>query len=857
MQRERAAQEEASNAALIAEFDDVQARMDADALLAARLQEEERDSFSIDEQARFLVEIIAKRKRFTYNQLKNKSLEEIKKLYEREQKWINDFIPMDSEMVKDSGKKDDDRDDIAINVESLATKYPIADWKTHILTKNMMYYQTVRADGSYKNYKIFSKMLDDFDRQDVVDLYSLVKERVHVLLMDTRVAIHKMIHQGIEGINIYNNFKIVEQEVKGTASSSSSLNSQNMAFFSSSSNTNEVNTAYGVSPANTQVSPAISQVSTASTQVSNANLSDDTVYAFLANQPNRSQIVYEDLEQIHEDDIEEIDLKWQLALLSMRTRRTVNVEETSSKAMVAIDGAGFDWSYMADEKVPTNMALMDFSYSKFNLALINKRVSIYSEISMLKSELEKLKQEKESNQLIIENFDNASKSLDKLLGSQITNKGRKGVGFVSYNVVPPPPPTRLFSPLNFDLSNSGLEEFQQPEFEGYRPKTSKSVSEDISNEVREYHDAPLVKELVSDDKLEKKNVFPTVAKIEFTSSNLMEDMLPLGEEPKEGKLLAKGLLKLAILDESMLWHRRLGHEKFKTINKIVKENLMRGLLGKRFENDQTCVACLKGKQHKASCKSKIQNSITQPLFMLHMDLFGPTFVSSLMNKKYCLVVTDDYRRFTWVFFLASKDETSCFFKRFINEIENLVDKKVKIIRCDNGTKFKNRVMSEFCKEKGIKKEFSVARTPQQNGVTERRNRTLIEAARTMITSANIVPPKKTTSHSVETQKPELKVYSRKPKNVKNIESKNANHSKPNYTWGSNATYIPSSISLVMTGPVTTKENVQKKKDVKAGSMLLMALPNEHLMTFNQYKDAKTLFASIQTRFGSSEAIKKT
>ncbi|GKC68618.1 hypothetical protein Tco_1101216 [Tanacetum coccineum] len=88
MQRDRAAQEETSNAALTIEFDDVQARMDADALLAARLQEEERE--------------------FTYNQLKNKSLEEIQKLYEREQKWINDFIPMDSVMVKDSGKKDDD-----------------------------------------------------------------------------------------------------------------------------------------------------------------------------------------------------------------------------------------------------------------------------------------------------------------------------------------------------------------------------------------------------------------------------------------------------------------------------------------------------------------------------------------------------------------------------------------------------------------------------------------------------------------------------------------------------------------------------------------------------------------------------
>ncbi|GKC18735.1 hypothetical protein Tco_1020885 [Tanacetum coccineum] len=112
--------------------------------------------------------------------------------------------------------------------------------------------------------------------------------------------------------DLYNNFKIVEQEVKGTASSSSS--SQNLAFVSSTSSTNEVNTAYGVSTANTQVS-------TASTQVSTANLSDDTVYAFLASQPNGSHLVHEDLEQIHEDDLEEMDLKWQLALLSMRTRK--------------------------------------------------------------------------------------------------------------------------------------------------------------------------------------------------------------------------------------------------------------------------------------------------------------------------------------------------------------------------------------------------------------------------------------------------------------------------------------------------------------------------------------------------------
>ncbi|GJT97999.1 putative ribonuclease H-like domain-containing protein [Tanacetum coccineum] len=144
------------------------------------------------------------------------------------------------------------------------------------------------------------------------------------------------------------------------------------------------------------------------------------------------------------------------------------------------------------------------------------------------------------------------------------------------------------------------------------------------------------------------------------------------------------LVAKATSDESMLWHRRLGHINFKNINKLVKDNLVRGLPTKHFENDQTCVACLKGKQHRASCKSKVLNPITKPLFMLHMDLFGPTFVSSLMHKKYCLVVTDDYSRFTWVFFLITKDETSEILKNFIKEIENLVDKKVKIIRSDNG-----------------------------------------------------------------------------------------------------------------------------------------------------------------------------
>ncbi|GJW41820.1 putative ribonuclease H-like domain-containing protein [Tanacetum coccineum] len=139
---------------------------------------------------------------------------------------------------------------------------------------------------------------------------------------------------------------------------------------------------------------------------------------------------------------------------------------------------------------------------------------------------------------------------------------------------------------------------------------------------------------------------------------------------------------------------------------LVKDNLVRGLPTKHFENDQTYVACLKGKQHKASYKSKVLNPITKPLFMLHMDLFSPTFVSSLMHKKYCLVVTDHYSRFTWVFFLTTKDETSEILKNFIKEIENLVDKKVKIIQ---------KVLME----------------------AERRNRTLIEVTRIMLANSKL------------------------------------------------------------------------------------------------------------------------
>nr|GEU50526.1 hypothetical protein [Tanacetum cinerariifolium] len=236
-----------------------------------------------------------------------------------------------------------------------------------------------------------------------------------------------------------------------------------------------------------------------------------------------------------------------------------------------------------------------------------------------------------------------------------------------------------------------------------------------------------------------------------------------GGNPKDGKITGKGKIKTVLLrvprennmynvnlknivpsgdltclfakatiDESNLWHRRLGHINFKTINKLGKVNLVRGLPTKVFENENTCVACKKGKQHRASYKTKPVSSVDQPLFRLNMDLFGTTFVKSLNKKSYCLVVTDDYSRFTWLFFFVTKDETGPILKTFITSLENQLSLKVKVIRSDNGTEFKNSDLNQFCGMKGIKREFSVIRTPQQNGIAKRKNRTLIEAARTML-----------------------------------------------------------------------------------------------------------------------------
>ncbi|GJY07419.1 uncharacterized mitochondrial protein-like protein [Tanacetum coccineum] len=442
------------------------------------------------------------------------------------------------------------------------------------------------------------------------------------------------------------------------------------------------------------------------------------------------------------------------------TRKHENNEDTSSKAMLAIDGVGFDWSDMAEEQVQTNMALMMFSdyeincnhhqrkrivsrnnYNRVDYDYYAKTThpSVHRNMTpravLLKTGLTPLNTVRPVNTAHPKPAVHSAKSMSHF--SKQAQSTARGL-FISYSITlqiyvrfgiyPKPKGASLaFKRHNFlcttadpSFVDSGcfkarlgtllfskiFKEFDggYVTFGGGAHGGRISGKGTLKTDSLDFEDVYFVNEL-------KFNLFSVSQMCDKKNYVLFTDteclvLSPNFKLPDETQILLKiprkdnmysfdmknivpkesltCLVAKATLDESMLWHRRLGHINFKNINKLVKDNLVRGLPTKHFENDQTCVACLKGKQHRASCKSKVLNPITNPLFMLHMDLFDPTFMSSLLHKKYCLVVNDDYSR-----------------------------------------------------EKGIKREYSVARTAQQNGVAERRNMTLIKAARTMLADSKL------------------------------------------------------------------------------------------------------------------------
>ncbi|GJU98066.1 retrovirus-related pol polyprotein from transposon TNT 1-94 [Tanacetum coccineum] len=192
------------------------------------------------------------------------------------------------------------------------------------------------------------------------------------------------------------------------------------------------------------------------------------------------------------------------------------------------------------------------------------------------------------------------------------------------------------------------------------------------------------------------------------------------------------LLSKSSKNKSWLWHRRLNHLNFGTINDLARKDLVKGLPRLKFEKDHLCPACQLGKSKKYTHKPKSENTIMEVLHTLHMDLCGPMRVRSINGKKYILVIVDDYSRFTWVKFFRSKDETPKFVIKFLKQIQVGLNKTVRYIRTDNYTKFFNQVLTDYYENVSIFHQKSVLRTPQQNGVVERQNQTLVEASRTML-----------------------------------------------------------------------------------------------------------------------------
>jgi transposase InsO family protein len=170
----------------------------------------------------------------------------------------------------------------------------------------------------------------------------------------------------------------------------------------------------------------------------------------------------------------------------------------------------------------------------------------------------------------------------------------------------------------------------------------------------------------------------------------------------------------------------------KNLHKLLKGEQILELTYVYFEKDRICSACQAGKQVRVHHPHKNIMTTDRQLELLHMDLFAPIAYISIDGSKYYLVIGDDYSRFTWVFFLQEKFQTQETLKRFLRRAQNEFGLRIKKIRSTNGTEFKNSQIQGFLEVEGIKHEFSSPYTPQQNGVMERKNRTLLDMARTML-----------------------------------------------------------------------------------------------------------------------------
>nr|GEW16441.1 retrovirus-related Pol polyprotein from transposon TNT 1-94 [Tanacetum cinerariifolium] len=189
--------------------------------------------------------------------------------------------------------------------------------------------------------------------------------------------------------------------------------------------------------------------------------------------------------------------------------------------------------------------------------------------------------------------------------------------------------------------------------------------------------------------------------------------------------------------QAWLWHRCLSHLNFDTINLLSKNDIVIGLPKLKFFKDHLCSSCELGKAKRKSFQTKTTPSSKRRLQLLHMDLCGSMRVESINGRKYVLVIVDDYSRYTWTHFLRSKDDTLEVLIDFLRLVQRGLHAQVRIVRAEKGTEYLNKTLHAYFAAKGINHQTFIARTPEQNSVVKRWNRTLVEAARTMLSAAKV------------------------------------------------------------------------------------------------------------------------
>nr|GEW81625.1 putative ribonuclease H-like domain-containing protein [Tanacetum cinerariifolium] len=536
-----------------------------------------------------------------------------------------------------------------------------------------------------------------------------------------RLLILLEIHRaGIDNLDIddlYNNLKVYEADIKG---SSRSLNSQNVAFISAecTSSNNELNAAYSVSTATCHSSQAH--------------------------------------EKIDQDDLEEMDLKWQVECYNYHKRGNFAKEYRSARNSVNRSRVAGNARYRGrdNEEEATEFALMDFtsnpssspsSISKKNLTkLFDSQIS-----AKVKTGLGYDNQFHEKEVLDIRDkevtetfFDNRSSDEENNLAN---DRFKKGEG---YHAVPPPL-TRNYMPPKPDLSFAELDDSI------HKPEPIPTKIDFVKADEFVKHVKPVdsvthvnpVKSVKSAEQTEKSKHFSSSPKIDRNDWNgKMTQKLGLGFGFTKKACFVYGSMSHLIKDCTF-------HEDKMAKKSVLPTNVGKGTIFTRSGRIPVCAAKPKAAASTNAAKAVNTGHPQQALknkgivdsgcfrhlignkayLTDYQDINDGGFVAFGSSRgKISSKVTDDFSTFSWVFLLASKDETSKVLKPFITAIENQISKKVKVIRCDNGTEFKNRDLDEFYGMKGIKREYRNARTSQQNGVVERKNMTLIEAARTML-----------------------------------------------------------------------------------------------------------------------------